>query len=1141
MVIKNIILTFVAVFAVLGISADRLKVADPVLTNEAASEVQAATVDGELASANAQAPVTNVDLPTAKVKPAPVSFVNAAINAVPATAPVSKIEKINATQAVVKPLKSITSERPTVRRSIIGVPKIVNLPEKSRGYLVSEWLDVPSDVVDRVKALPAPTISKPSVSLFAAAETTHSSFSTKISVRELSPLLPKVLVNMPSARPIASNENATLKSSGTIFARQLSPLLPRPAMARPAIRTFALADTTGTNISSVPTKRQLSQLFPDITGSMSKAVSFELSGASASITSLNLTRRRLLPVLEAPAIAKPTVRSLSMVETASMNISSSIAQRPLSRLLVEPLIAKPSVRSSSPVETMALAASATLANRPLQMQLPQPVIARPSTRSFSLVETTASFPTSTMTERPVQSPLPAFLFRPSLIEETRLSQGSMAIGTRSTLPLLPGVFTSRSVLEQTTASSVTSSPLSRELQKLVEAPVLRRQTLQTSNTTAVSIPVSSTIDPTLTAANFPTVRDLKPALISSQSVINPYGLIPVPSEMSGTDAAMERGNGPSIENSVSNEKPGTLKANSEPLPLLITTQNGFSTDMLRPMSSKSIFTSNPNSGGLGVTVDETSSTQDGSYCDPNFVGPPIRFSQTIELKLEDLLNQLNSRFGVNFIIGPGISDLPLNVKAGSIPWNVLLRSQLYVSGVRAQCIGNNTVELVLNSKVAELEKAKIEAEKLVTKYIKLKYLQPSTGGNKNVAGQSTSAGASNSGGGAAAVLCQSASSSGGQGGAALGIGGGGGGDQLPQRCKFERLMSEIRQILGLNERTAAPGDTGLFRRNNLVTIDQSSAAPATPDVPKQAYVGQVPGRNMLIVNATGGQLHEIDELIKRADVPPWQVVIKGLVYTANEDKLLDIGVQTTIANLGKGDTSGGLFGHTLGALGTLFDFSTLIGTVQFQVQANAFQRDGVISIKSRPFATVLDGNTTDLTVGRQVPVLIQAINPIGGAPGTLEILQAANLLSVTPHVIDDDQGNPVGVNLELQLESNDVDQSVDSQGVPAISVRSIQSNFNLNLEQTAILGGFTVDSDSKTISKTPGLGAIPIIGELFKRRVRASQINRLYFAISVSVLPWGGPIEPVTVPGATTLPPSLTRELLKRANAAEPNQVVDPK
>ena len=572
--------------------------------------------------------------------------------------------------------------------------------------------------------------------------------------------------------------------------------------------------------------------------------------------------------------------------------------------------------------------------------------------------------------------------------------------------------------------------------------------------------------------------------------------------------------------------PAPAESSSAPLPLLIGSTPGFSMDLLKPLNSprarqNKVYT---------VAADQV-----GGYCDPNYIGPPIRFSQTVELQLDDLLNQLHSRFGVNFVIGPDVAKLPINVKASSIPWNVLLRSQLYVLGVHANCVDSNTVELVLNSKVGQLQNDREDAGELVSRYIKLKYLQPSSGGNQNIAGQSTGGGGSSQSGsgGGAQNSCQSTT-----GGAGISGGSQGGGQTLPQRCKFERLFTEIQKILGV------AGTTNQLTANSI--LNQNGGSQGTEDFDKnslvyrQQTVSQVPGRNMFFVRGTARQLRDIDELIRYADIPPFQVVIKGLVYTANEDKLKDIGSQVTIMNNGTGRTSGGLFGDTLGVLGTLFDFSTLVGTVNFDFQVSALQRDGVISIKSRPFATVLDGDTTDLTVGRQVPVIIQAANNIGGSPGTLQILQAANLLSVTPHVIDDDQGNPTGVNLELRLESNDVDTSVSSQGVPAVSVRSIQSNFILTQEQTAILGGFTVDSDSKTISKTPGLGDIPILGELFKRRVRASQINRLYFAISVTVIPYGGAIEPVKVPKATTDPPTITPTMLKRAEEGEPKGVPTP-
>src|SRR6185503_19849069 len=220
----------------------------------------------------------------------------------------------------------------------------------------------------------------------------------------------------------------------------------------------------------------------------------------------------------------------------------------------------------------------------------------------------------------------------------------------------------------------------------------------------------------------------------------------------------------------------------------------------------------------------------------------------------------------------------------------------------------------------------------------------------------------------------------------------------------------------------------------------------------------------------------IDEIIRRADRPPFQVMIKGLVYTANQDKLRDIGVQTTITGGTADDrTGGGIFGHTLGGGGTLFDFSTIIGTFDFNVQATALQQNGVISVKSRPFSTIIDGLCTTLNVGRELPIVIDST--LGGQ-GDVVFVNAANNLAVTPYVINDDNGNPMAVTLDLRLTANDVDSAISARGVPANSERSIQTQLLLNQDKTAILGGFTVDQDSKTLSKTPGLGDIPIIGEL---------------------------------------------------------------
>jgi Flp pilus assembly secretin CpaC len=99
--------------------------------------------------------------------------------------------------------------------------------------------------------------------------------------------------------------------------------------------------------------------------------------------------------------------------------------------------------------------------------------------------------------------------------------------------------------------------------------------------------------------------------------------------------------------------------------------------------------------------------------------------------------------------------------------------------------------------------------------------------------------------------------------------------------------------------------------------------------------------------------------------------------------------------------------------------------------------------------------------------------------------------------------------------------------VPAVNRRSIQTRLILDQDKTVILGGFTVDSKGSDVSKTPGLGDIPILGYLFKRKVNRAEISRLYFAISVEIVPFGQIIEPVVVPGATTEVPTISPEMLR--------------
>lgn len=478
-----------------------------------------------------------------------------------------------------------------------------------------------------------------------------------------------------------------------------------------------------------------------------------------------------------------------------------------------------------------------------------------------------------------------------------------------------------------------------------------------------------------------------------------------------------------------------------------------------------------------------------SFCDGDFIGEEVAFSVPSEAPFSDLLDYLRFKFNLNFLPDAEIVNLPIRVNVADMPWNVLLRAQLNANGLDAVCMGNGII-ISKRDKMQALQEAQRKNAPLKTELIKLRYIQPTSGGTVDVAGRTS--GGSNT---------------------------------------FASLEATINKIL------RSGGDT-------------------------RGAIAQIPGKAEFFITATEEQITQIKAVIERADKPSYQVIVYALVYTANENKLRDIGGQVSLigatpnlnilgglANIGGGSSNNGGGGTTTGG-GTTSDtptqttvpgqpvpggirsfgqgfgtptqgntiggFSAILGNVQFSAQLSLLQQKGVVKIENRPMIFVEDGQTGLLKIGRQVAVPIVQNNVGGSSNSQLEILNAANTLQVTPQVITDLDGNPIGVKLSTQIESNEVDTSVVSQGIPSILQRSAQSNFQINLGETVVLGDFTTDAETDSQTKTPGLGDLPVVGNLFKRKVKSVQKDRLFFAIRVEVVPVGTTVNTVPIQLDTT-------------------------
>jgi hypothetical protein len=118
------------------------------------------------------------------------------------------------------------------------------------------------------------------------------------------------------------------------------------------------------------------------------------------------------------------------------------------------------------------------------------------------------------------------------------------------------------------------------------------------------------------------------------------------------------------------------------------------------------------------------------------------------------------------------------------------------------------------------------------------------------------------------------------------------------RRRSAPIIREVFRLRYLQQTAGARANlAGQTQATNGATIQ--SLEDAIRDILKaggdpRGEARRVPGRNQLLVAATREQMEDIRDLIARVDRPGYQVKISALVYTANENRLRDIGSQLAI-------------------------------------------------------------------------------------------------------------------------------------------------------------------------------------------------------------------------------------------------------
>lgn len=118
-----------------------------------------------------------------------------------------------------------------------------------------------------------------------------------------------------------------------------------------------------------------------------------------------------------------------------------------------------------------------------------------------------------------------------------------------------------------------------------------------------------------------------------------------------------------------------------------------------------------------------------------------------------------------------------------------------------------------------------------------------------------------------------------------------------------------------------------------------------------------------------------------------------------------------------------------------------------------------------------------------------------GTRGSTRFIDLGIKLGVTPHVYRDAGG--VYVQLELEPEVSFYNGS--NNGVPIRAVRSSNTVTNVRDGQTLVIGGIVMAEQRNVEHRVPGLGRVPIVGNLFKHKERVKDRRELMIFVTPTV------------------------------------------
>jgi general secretion pathway protein D len=273
--------------------------------------------------------------------------------------------------------------------------------------------------------------------------------------------------------------------------------------------------------------------------------------------------------------------------------------------------------------------------------------------------------------------------------------------------------------------------------------------------------------------------------------------------------------------------------------------------------------------------------------------------------------------------------------------------------------------------------------------------------------------------------------------------------------------------------------------------------------------------NAIWITGTAERIARVKHQITLIDVPVDSVILETQFVELTEQGARNLGIDFNNANgqIAVGSILRGVNVPLTVPFNVTRTTNLASGGVQAAIYAQIQKGEG--RIVSRPRIAAQSGSTAKIITGDAIPILTSiTLSGVNGVSQQVQYVNVGVTLQIAPRVSSDGF---------VTSQIYGVVSSVTGyqQGYPTISQREAETSASVRDGETFVIGGLTQENALTTRSKVPGVGDIPLVGNLFRTTRSNSTKTDLYIVITPHVVRHRRFEQPqATVPATDEVPAS---------------------